>query len=240
MTSFPFSRILLKLSGEALLGEEPFGIDPSACDRVADYLRSFYIAEIELGIVIGGGNFFRGSSLASTGIARTPADQIGMLATLMNGIALQQALQLRSVPCVLMSAFDCPLIAESYNWMKAQNHLKEGKIVLFVGGTGNPYFTTDTAAALRATEIGANLLLKATKVEGIFNKDPKKYADATKYEKISYSQILSEHLQVMDSTAITLCRNHKIPIFVFNMSRLTQEPITSIISQLEKGTWVSE
>lgn len=240
MTSFSFSRILLKLSGEALLGEEPFGIHPNACDRVADYLRSFHIAEIELGVVIGGGNFFRGSSLSSTGIARTPADQIGMLATIMNGIALQQALQLRNVPCVLMSAFDCPLVAESYNWMKAQNYLREGKIILFVGGTGNPYFTTDTAAALRATEIGADLLLKATKVDGIFTKDPNKHPDAIKYQRISYSQVLSEHLQVMDSTAVTLCQNHKIPIFVFNMSRLTQEPITSIISELEKGTWVSE
>lgn len=235
----PFRRVLLKLSGETLMGSQPFGIYQEACMQVANDLSFFYRAGIQLGVVIGGGNIFRGMDLRMTGMPRTPADHMGMLATLLNGLALQQALMLRGVSVCLMSALECPKVAEPYNWTKALQHLEEGSIVIFVGGTGNPYFTTDTAAALRASEIGADVLLKATKVDGIYDKDPLKYPEAIKYDTISYSQILAEKLQVMDATAIALCRSNQIPIFVFNMRRLTEEPLEEILTQVQKGTWVS-
>jgi uridylate kinase len=235
----PFRRILLKLSGETLMGSQPFGIYQEACLQVANYLSFFYHAGIQLGVVIGGGNIFRGMDLRMTGMPRTPADHMGMLATLLNGLALQEALMLREVPVCLMSALECPKVAEPYNWTKALQYLEEGSIVIFVGGTGNPYFTTDTAAALRASEIDADVLLKATKVDGIYNKDPLKYPDAVKYDTISYSQILAEKLQVMDATAIALCRSSQIPILVFNMRRLTEEPLEEVLTQIQKGTWVS-
>jgi uridylate kinase len=235
----PYQRVLLKLSGETLMGSEPFGIYPEACMQVANYLSQFQRAGIELGIVVGGGNIFRGIDLRLTGMARTPADHMGMLATLLNGIALQQALMALEVPVCVMSALECPRVAEPYNWTRALHYLNEGNVIIFVGGTGNPYFTTDTAAALRASEIGADVLLKATKVDGIYNKDPLKYPDAVKYETISYSQVLAEKLQVMDATAIALCRSNEIPIFVFNMYRLMEEPIEEVLTQVERGTWVS-
>jgi uridylate kinase len=234
-----YQRVLLKLSGETLMGSQPFGISQEACMQVANYLSLFHRAGIQLGVVIGGGNIFRGVDLRLTGMPRTPADHMGMLATLLNGIAIQQALMLRGVPVCVMSALECPKVAEPYNWTKALKHLEEGSIVIFVGGTGNPYFTTDTAAALRASEIGADVLLKATKVDGIYNQDPIKYPDASKYETISYSQVLAEKLQVMDATAIALCRSSQIPIFVFNMRRLMEEPLEDILTQVHKGTWVS-
>lgn len=235
----PYRRVLLKLSGETLMGSQPFGIYQPACLQVADYLQRFHEAGIEVGVVIGGGNIFRGLDLRSTGMPRTPADHMGMLATLLNGIAIQQVLMAREVPVCVMSALECPKVAEPYNWMKAQQYLKEGMIVIFVGGTGNPYFTTDTAAALRASEIGADVLLKATKVEGIYDKDPLQYADAIKYDTLSYSQVLAEKLQVMDATAVALCRSSQIPIFVFNMQRLIEEPLEDVLTQVQKGTWVS-
>ena len=234
-----YQRVLLKLSGETLLGSQPFGISQEACMQVATYLSLFHQAGIQLGVVIGGGNIFRGVDLRLTGMARTPADHMGMLATLLNGIAIQQALMLRGVPACVMSALECPKVAEPYNWTKAIQHLEEGSVVIFVGGTGNPYFTTDTAAALRASEIGADVLMKATKVDGIYNKDPLKYPDAMKYETISYSQVLAEKLQVIDATAIALCRSSQIPIFVFNMRRLITEPLEDVLSQVHKGTWVN-
>lgn len=235
----PYQRVLFKLSGEMLLGSQPFGIEPQACTAIAHYLSSFQAAGIELGVVIGGGNIFRGVDLKSSGMPRTPADHMGMLATLFNGIALQQALMAKDVPVCVMSALECPKVAESYHWTKALQYLKEGKVVIFVGGTGNPYFTTDTAAALRASEIEADVLLKATKVDGVYNKDPLKFSDAVKYETISYSQMLAEKLQVMDATAVTLCRSSQIPIFVFNMRRLTHEPLEEVLTQVHRGTWVS-
>lgn len=234
-----YQRVLLKLSGETLMDSQPFGISQEACMKVADYLSHFHRAGIQLGVVIGGGNIFRGVDLRLTGMPRTPADHMGMLATLLNGTALQQALMLSGVPTCLMSALECPKVAEPYNWTKALQHLEGGSVVIFVGGTGNPYFTTDTAAALRASEIGADVLLKATKVDGIYNKDPLKHPDAIKYDTISYSQVLAEKLQVMDATAVTLCRSSQIPIFVFNMRRLITEPIEEVLTQVNKGTWVS-
>jgi uridylate kinase len=235
----PFQRVLLKLSGETLMGSQPFGIYQEACMQVAHYLAQFHQLGIELGVVIGGGNIFRGIELRLTGMPRTPADHMGMLATLLNGIALQQALMSLGVPVYMMSALECPKVAEPYNWAKALHYLSEGNVVIFVGGTGNPYFTTDTAAALRASEIGADVLLKATKVDGIYNKDPLKHPDAVKYEKLSYSQILAEKLQVMDATAVALCRNSQIPIFVFNMRRLIEEPVEEVLTHIPRGTWVS-
>lgn len=235
----PYQRVLLKLSGETLLGNQPFGINQEACSQVAHSLFFFHEAGIELGVVIGGGNICRGLDLKSSGMPRTPADHMGMLATLFNGIALQQALMSKNVPVCVMSALECSKVAEPYNWTKALQYLKEGTVVIFVGGTGNPYFTTDTAAALRASEIEADVLLKATKVDGIYNKDPLKFSNAIKYETLSYSQMLAEKLQVMDATAVALCQSNQIPIFVFNMRRLMQEPLEEVLTQIHKGTWVS-
>lgn len=234
----PYKRILLKLSGETLLGDQPFGIHQQACLEVAHYLQKINQMGVELAVVVGGGNIFRGLDLRLTGMPRTPADHMGMLATLMNGIAIQQALMILGSKAIVMSALNCPQVAEPYNWGHALQYLKEGNIAIFVGGTGNPYFTTDTAAALRASEIQADILFKATKVEGIYNKDPLKYADAVKYDQISYSQFLAEKLQVMDATAVTLCRSSQIPIFVFNMQRLIDENIEHVFMDLKHGTLV--
>ncbi len=233
-------RILLKLSGESLSNGQNFGVNPDACRQVASYLRTIQMSGIELGVVIGGGNIFRGINLNLKGMARTPADHMGMLATLINGIALQQSLAEIGVKARVISAFDCPKIAESYNWARTMQYLKDGEIVIFVGGTGNPYFTTDTAAALRASEIGADILMKATKVDGIYNKDPLKYPDAEKYLKVSYGQILAEKSGVMDATSIVLCQNSKIPIFVFNMNRLLEKEVLGNLSDLSHGTLVTE
>lgn len=235
----PYRRVLLKLSGETLMGAQQFGIHQETCMQIAHALSFFHEAGIELGVVIGGGNICRGLDLKSSGMPRTPADHMGMLATLFNGIALQQALMSKEVPVCIMSALECPRVAEPYNWTRALQYLTDGKVVIFVGGTGNPYFTTDTAAALRASEIEADVLLKATKVDGIFDKDPLKFSDAVKYDSISYSQILAEKLQVMDATAIAMCRSNQIPIYVFNMSRLTHEPLEDVLTQVHRGTWVN-
>lgn len=236
--NLPYKRIVLKLSGETLLGGQEFGIHQKACLEVAQSLQNIQKLGLQVAVVIGGGNIFRGINLRATGMPRTPADHMGMLATLLNGIAIQQALiELGSAACV-MSALDCPKIAESYNWTKALKYLEAETILIFVGGTGNPYFTTDTAAALRAGEIQADILLKATKVDGIYNKDPLLYSDAIKYEKISYSQVLAEKLQVMDATAVALCRSNHIPIFVFNMQKLFKGNLSTLLLELKDGSLV--
>jgi uridylate kinase len=231
-------RILLKLSGETLMGDQTFGIDPVHTAKLAETLESIQNEGFELAIVIGGGNIFRGISLNAKGLPRSPADQMGMLATLINGISLQQALLALNCPVQLMTALECPDVAESYNWAKANSYLANGNIVIFVGGTGNPYFTTDTAAALRASEIHADILMKATKVNGVYNKDPKKEADAKKYETITYSQYLAEKLEVMDAASIALCMNNHIPIFVFNMNNLGKDSMKKILSTPESGTLI--
>lgn len=232
-------RILLKLSGETLLGSERFGIDGKAALRLAVSIKSILHSGHELGIVIGGGNIFRGVKLTGIGIQRTPADQMGMLATIMNGIAIQQACESIAVPVHLMSALECPKVAEPYNWQKAQRHLAKGAAVIFAGGTGNPYFTTDTAAALRAAEIQADILLKATKVPGVFSDDPKKNVNATKYTSLSHSQYLAEKLKVMDATSVALCMENKIPIFVFSMEDLGTISIGDILAKPETyGTMI--
>lgn len=235
----PYQRVLLKLSGEMLMEGQPFGINGVACQELAKALQSLHNTGIEIGIVIGGGNMFRGSNLKSLGIARSPADQMGMLATLINGIALQQALENLSCPAKVLTALDCPKVAEAYTWQNARQSLSEGKIVIFVGGTGNPYFTTDTAAAMRASEIHADILLKATKVDGVYSKDPLKHSDAVKYTTLSFSQMLAEKLEVMDATAVALCRSNNIPIYVFNMSLLKGGNVETVLTKQHLGTLVS-
>lgn len=232
-------RILLKLSGETLLGEQPFGIDIGSAKKLASALKAILQENIQLALVIGGGNIFRGLNLKALGMARSPADQMGMLATLINGLALQQALTAVECPSKLMSALECPDVAESYNWNRANEYLSAGQVVIFVGGTGNPYFTTDSAAALRACEIHADILLKATKVNGVYNQDPIKFPDAKKYATLSYSQYLAEKLEVMDAASIALCMNNGLPIFVFNMQMLGKEPLKKILSNAENGTLIS-
>lgn len=238
--SVSYKRVLLKLSGEMLLGEQKFGISYAACRSIALAVKEMRQSGIEVAIVIGGGNIFRGMSLKETGISRTPADHIGMLATLMNGVALQQAFLSIDCKAQVMSALECPAVAESYNWSKALDALNAGNVLIFVGGTGNPYFTTDSAAALRASEIKADILLKATKVDGIYNKDPLKFPDAIKYDFISHSRMLAEKLEVMDATAVALCRSNKIPIFVFNMNMIGKFPLANVLLKNEQGTLVSD
>lgn len=233
-------RVLLKLSGESLKGKESFGIDQDACLHLAKSIERAKSTGLELAIVIGGGNIFRGIHLKDLGLERTPADHMGMLATLINGTALQQALNKIGISAKVMTALECPSVAETYNWHKANDYLSKGDVVIFVGGTGNPYFTTDTAAALRASEIGADTLLKATKVPGVYNKDPKKFPDAKKYDTLSYSQYLNEKLEVMDATAISLCMSNQIPIFVFDMQQLSSNTLEEIVSKKELGTAIKE
>lgn len=235
--NLPYKRVLLKLSGESLLNDQKFGISSQACQALASAIKSMREYGLEVACVIGGGNIFRGISLKETGLQRTPADHIGMLATLMNGIALQQALSAIECPAHVMSALECPAVAETYRWRRAMDFIADGSVLIFVGGTGNPYFTTDTAAALRASEIHADVLLKATKVDGVYTKDPLKYPDAKKYDQITHSQVLAENLAVMDATAIALCMSNKIPIFVFNMHLLKPDSIIKVLAE-KRGTLV--
>jgi len=235
----PYPRILLKLSGEMLMQGQLFGINSTACQALAYHIKNLHASGIEVGIVIGGGNIFRGTHLEAIGIARSPADQMGMLATLINGVALQEALENIGCKAKVLSALECPKVAETYTWRAAMQALASQTIVIFVGGTGNPYFTTDTAAALRASEIHADLLLKATKVDGIYSKDPLKHSDAVKYHSLSYSQMLAEKLEVIDATAVALCRSNGIPILVFDMQKLQSENISQLLSQKNFGSLVS-
>ncbi len=230
-------RILLKLSGEMLKGPQDFGIHAESCQKLARTIQALHQQNIQLGIVIGGGNIFRGVQSRDLGIDRTPADHLGMLSTVMNGIAFQQTLISIGCKARVMSALDCPKVVESYRWDRAMECLDKGEVLIFVGGTGNPFFTTDTAAALRASEIRARLLLKATKVDGVYNQDPLKFPNAKKYQKISYSQFLAEKLGVMDATSIAMCRQHEIPIFVFHMNQLVPEKVSSLLS-LQNGTLI--
>jgi len=212
-----YQRILLKLSGEALMGEQKFGVEKSACEHVARSIQEVHALGVEIGIVVGGGNIFRGAQAELFGFARTPADHVGMLATTINGLVLQQSLAMIGVESRVMSALITDSIIEPYHWGHALHSLHKKQVVIFVGGTGNPYFTTDTAAALRASEIKAEVLLKATKVDGIYSDDPKIHPSATKYPKITYAEALTQRLNVMDATAIALCRETQIPIYVFNL-----------------------
>lgn len=235
------TRVLLKLSGEILTEQGKFGIATAACQKVAIALQKLQDGGLEVAVVIGGGNIFRGLDLKALGMPRTPADHMGMLATMLNGIALQQALLALGCRTVVMSALECPKAVEPYNWSRACQYLKAKTLLIFVGGTGNPYFTTDSAAALRASEIEADILLKATKVDGIYDKDPLRFSDAVKYATISYNQVLADKLGIMDATAVALCRSNAIPILVFNMQMLFGEfPCTEILSCQHLGTLVQE
>ena len=213
-----FRRVLLKLSGEALMGNLPFGVSQESVALAASKIRELQEQDVEIGIVIGGGNIFRGIQQgASWGMERTPADQVGMLATLINGTVLNQALIQAGCDVRMMTALECPTVAEKYQWERAMRHLKKGRIVLFVGGTGHPYFTTDTTAALRSCEIRADILLKATmRVDGIYDKDPRKEQGASKYKTISFQEILEKRLGILDLSAVTMCMEARIPIRVFN------------------------
>ncbi len=210
-------RILLKLSGEALLGAEDYGIDPNIIHRIAVELRDVTQLGVQLAVVIGGGNIFRGAGLAESGIDRVTGDHMGMLATVMNSLALQDALEGIGADARVMSAVSVHDVCEDYIRRRAVRHLEKGRIVICAGGTGNPFFTTDTAAALRAIEIGADIVLKATKVDGVYSADPKKDASAQLFEKLGYDRVIESKLAVMDANAIVLCRDQNMPIRVFNV-----------------------
>lgn len=213
-----YKRVLLKLSGEALMGELPFGIDPTVLDRIAVEIQSVVANGVELGVVIGGGNFFRGLSGISQGIDRASADYMGMLSTILNGLALQSVLEKKGVSTRVLTALEMRALAEPYIRRRAMRHLEKGRVIIFAGGTGNPYFTTDTAAALRAMEIGAEVVLKATKVDGIYSDDPKKNRLAERFVELTYLEVLERKLKVMDSTAVSLCMDNNLPIIVFDLT----------------------
>jgi len=212
-----YKRILLKLSGEALMGELGHGIDPLVVTLIADQVKLIQGQGVEVGLVIGGGNIFRGVAGATKGMDRVTADHMGMLATMINALALQDALEQKGVQTRVLSGIEMPKIAESFIRRRAMRHLEKGRVVIFGAGTGNPYFSTDTAAALRANEINAQIVMKATNVDGIYSADPRKDPTATKYESVGFQEVLEKDLRVMDAAAIALCRENKLPILVFNM-----------------------
>ncbi|WP_060586938.1 UMP kinase [Aeromonas schubertii] len=214
-----YRRVLLKLSGEALQGAEGFGIDPTVLDRMAQEIKELVELGVQVGLVIGGGNLFRGAGLAKAGMNRVVGDHMGMLATVMNGLAMRDALHRAYVNARLMSAISLQGICDSYTWAEAISHLRAGKVVIFSAGTGNPFFTTDSAACLRGIEIEADVVLKATKVDGVYNDDPVKNPDAVMYHELSYDEVLNQGLKVMDLAAFTLARDHDLPIRVFNMNK---------------------
>ena len=212
-----FSRVLLKLSGEVLANKYGFGIDPEKVAYLAEQIKPIYKSNINIGLIIGAGNIFRGMEAAAGGMDRVTGDYLGMLATIMNAIALQDSLEKIGCQTRTLSAINITQIAEPYIRRRAIRHMEKGRIVIIAGGTGNPFFTTDSAAALRATELGSDILLKGTKVDGVYNKDPEKYTDAKKYKKLTYNKVIQDNLRVMDMTAITLCKENNIPIKVFNI-----------------------
>ena len=232
-----FRRILLKLSGEALMGEQNYGIDTNVAKAVAEEIKAVQELGVEIAVVVGGGNIFRGVSKSAGNIDRGSADYIGMLATVMNAVVLQDALEKLYVFTRVMSAIDIPQLAEPFIRRRAVRHLEKKRVVIFAAGTGNPYFTTDSAAALRALEIKAEVILKATKVDGIYSADPMIDRDAIRFDKISYQQVLEKQLKVMDSSAISLCMDNNLPILVFNMTK-DGNIIKAVTGDLTVGTLV--
>lgn len=214
-----YARVLLKISGEALLGERAYGVDPAVCAFIARQVAALREAAVEVAIVVGGGNIFRGLAAAAKGMDRATGDYMGMLATVMNGLALQDALEKADVPTRVMSAIAMNEIAEPYIRRRAMRHLEKGRVVILAAGTGNPYFTTDTAAALRAVEIGAEVMFKATKVDGVYTADPTRDPTATRHAVLTYGQVLTDRLEVLDLTAVTLCQENDLPIIVFDMNK---------------------
>jgi uridylate kinase len=214
-----YRRILLKLSGEALMGSTQYGIEAATLAQIADEVIDIHSLGVEIALVIGGGNIFRGIAASSKGMDRAHADYMGMLATVINSLALQDALETRGSHTRVMTAIEMERLAEPYIRRRAIRHLEKGRLVIFAAGTGNPFFTTDTAASLRAMEIGADIVMKATKVDGVYDKDPQKHKDARMFRRLSYLDVLNKNLGVMDSTAISLCRDNNLPILVFNMTK---------------------
>ena len=219
ISKIKYKRVLLKLSGESLLGNKLHGIDEKIITFLADEIKKVYKRKIKIGLVIGGGNIFWGTDAVSVGIERTTADYMGMLGTVINALAIQNSLEKNLIPTRVLSSIPIPAVCESYLRRKTINHLEKNIVVIFAAGTGNPYFTTDTAAALRASEISANVILKATKVDGVYSDDPKKNKKAIKYSTIKYSDILAKNLKIMDGSAIALARDNNIPIIVFSISK---------------------
>jgi uridylate kinase len=232
-----YNRILLKLSGEALMGAQNYGIDIEVARSVAQQVRAIYDLGVETAIVVGGGNIFRGVSKSAGNMDRSSADYIGMLATVMNAVVLQDACEKVGIFTRVMSAIDIPQLAEPFIRRRAIRHLEKKRVVIFAAGTGNPYFTTDSAAALRALEIRAEVLMKATKVDGIYSADPMKDSSATRYETVSYQEVIEKQLNVMDTSAISLCRENKLPILVFNMKE-SGNIIRAVNGDLQIGTLV--
>ena len=232
-----YQRILLKLSGEALLGDEDYGIDPKIIKRIAGEVKQIVEAGVEVGIVIGGGNIFRGAGLAASGIDRVTGDHMGMLATVINALALQDALETQGIEARVMSAIAINAVCEDYIRRRATRHLQKGRVVILAAGTGNPFFTTDSAAALRAIEVGADLMLKATKVDALYSADPNKHPDAERIDAITYDEVIARKLSVMDTNAIVLCRDYDMPIRVFNV--FTEGELIALINGENIGTLIN-
>ncbi|MDP6629248.1 MAG: UMP kinase [Candidatus Marinimicrobia bacterium] len=238
MSQPAYGRILLKLSGEVLAGEQGFGIDPAKATQLANEIKSVHEMGVSIGLIIGAGNIFRGMQAASKGMDRVTGDYLGMLATIMNAISVQDALEKVGVETRTLSAITVSQIAEPYIRRRALRHLDKGRVVIVAGGTGNPYFTTDTAAALRATELKAEVLLKGTKVDGVYDKDPVVHSDAVRYDTITFSEVINKNLRVMDLTAITLCKENALPIRVFDINH--EGDLKRVVSGEKIGTTVTE
>ncbi len=232
-----YRRVLLKLSGEALMGDEPYGIDPKVIERLASEISDLSCAGVEIAIVIGGGNIFRGTGLAAAGIDRVTADHMGMMATVMNCLAMQDALERVDLHARVMSAIKINQICEDYIRRRAVRHLEKGRIVVLAAGTGNPFFTTDSAASLRAVEVGAELLIKATKVDGVYSADPMRDDSAVRYDTLKYDEVIERKLGVMDTTAVVLCRDNNMPLRVLDMSK--PGALLNAAKGLDEGTLVS-
>ena len=237
MANIKYKRILLKLSGEALMGSDDFGVNPKIINRIVKEIENIVSLGVEIAIVIGGGNIFRGVALGAAGMDRATADYMGMLATVMNSLALQDAMKHAGINSRVQSAINIDQIVEPYVRGKAIKYLEDKKIVIFAAGTGNPFFTTDTAAALRAMEINADIMIKATKVDGIFSEDPEKNHKAKMYTQVTFDEVINKNLKVMDSTAFTLCRDQKLPIAVFNIFK--KNTLKNILLGKKEGTLVS-
>ena len=233
-----YKRILLKLSGEELIGEEGFGIDPKVLDRMALEIGQLVGIGVQVGLVIGGGNLFRGAALSAAGMDRVTGDHMGMLATVMNALAMRDALERTNISSHVMSSIPMSGVVEHYDRRKAIRYLKDGDVVIFAAGTGNPFFTTDSAACLRGIEIDANVVLKATKVDGVYSADPMLDPDAELYQSLTYDEVLNKQLGVMDMTAICLCREHKMPLRVFRMSK--QGALLNLVVGGDEGTLIDE
>ncbi|WP_067561772.1 UMP kinase [Halofilum ochraceum] len=231
-----YKRVLLKLSGEALLGDQEYGVDPAVLSRIARELRDISAMGVEVAVVIGGGNIFRGAGLAEAGMDRVTADHIGMLGTVINALAMQDSLEKLGVFCRVMSALKINEVCEDYIRRRAVRHLEKGRVVIFAAGTGNPFFTTDSAASLRAIEIGADIMIKGTKVNGVFDADPVNNPSAQRYERVTYDQVFAKNLGVMDATAIVMCRDNHIPLQVFNLNN--DGDLTRLIRGEQIGTIV--